>query len=107
LQVHLGQRVNGIQLLTPASLEKIHTPDTRSITDESGTYRYGFGWQTAETSLGPALGHEGAFGGFYSRVGIIPSRNIAIFSATNELSLNAWTANETFTEAVIETLQKN
>ena len=104
LRMHLGEPVNGIRLLLTESLNKLHTPDTRAISDESGTFRYGFGWRSTQIPLGEALGHEGAVPGFYSRAGIIPAKGIAIFTAVNELSDRAASAGQAVTDAIISKL---
>lgn len=101
LRVHLGEKVNGVRLLSAASLTKLHTPDAREATDETGTFRYGFGWRAVQTPLGEALGSEGAVPGFYSRVGIIPSKGIAVFSAVNQLGEASQPANEAVTTALL------
>lgn len=82
LRVHLGEAVNGHRLLSRASLEKLHTPDPRA-TDLPGG-RYGFGWMTIQTPLGPALWHNGSNGFWYSEALLFPSRHAAAFAVTNQ-----------------------
>jgi len=91
-------------LLSDASIRKLHTADSRSITDDSGEYTYGFGWRHVATPLGDALAHEGAFGGFYSRMIIVPSRSLAMFSVANELSEAAANAQAAFTNAILTSI---
>jgi len=99
--LHLGYSVNGKRLLSHASLSKLHTADSRSITDDSGTYSYCFGWRHVASELGEDLAHEGAFGGFYSRIVIVPTKGFVELSVSNELSDAAANAQEAFTNAVL------
>ncbi|MBY0458619.1 MAG: alpha/beta fold hydrolase, partial [Gemmataceae bacterium] len=71
LRVHLGGVVNGVNLLSAASLAKLHTPDPRP-TDFPNGERYGFGWVTVQTEYGPALWHNGSNGFWYSEALLLP-----------------------------------
>ncbi|MGL4550502.1 MAG: serine hydrolase domain-containing protein, partial [Gemmataceae bacterium] len=82
LSAHLGQRVNGVALLTAASLKKLHTPDPRPV-DGSGS-GYGFGWVTIDTPLGKGLWHNGTNGFWHSEAVIVPSKNLAAFAVANQ-----------------------
>ncbi|MDY3554035.1 serine hydrolase domain-containing protein [Gemmata sp. JC717] len=82
LRVHLGERVNGVKLLSAASLSKLHTPDPRPV-DAAG-HRYGFGWVSIQTDLGPALWHDGSNGFWHSEALLIPSKGVAAFAVTNQ-----------------------
>lgn len=81
LRVHLGERVNGVKLLSDASLAKLHTPDPRPI-DADG-HLYGFGWIAVPTEYGPALWHNGSNGFWQSEALLVPSKGVAVFAVTN------------------------
>ncbi len=102
LRVHLGETVNGVRLLSAASLQKLHTPDPRPT--EDGT-RYGFGWVTIDTPLGPALWHNGSNGFWYSEAVILPSKGLAAFAVTNQAGPAAETAVPTALNAFLSRVQ--
>lgn len=84
LRAQLGERVNGVKLLTDASLTKLHTPDPRVIDEGGRQYQYGFGWVTVQTPLGPALWHNGSNGFWYSEALLVPSLKAGVFAVANE-----------------------
>jgi len=83
LRMHMGERVNGVKLLSDASLAELHTPDPRPIPDR-GDVLYGAGWVTLPTTLGPALWHDGTNGSWYAEQLLFPSKHAAVFVATNQ-----------------------
>jgi CubicO group peptidase (beta-lactamase class C family) len=82
LRVHLGEKVNGIRLLSEASLMKLHTPDPREVPGLGG--KYGFGWVTIESPLGRVLTHDGSNDYWYSSAVLLPAKKAAVFAATNQ-----------------------
>lgn len=83
LRMQTGERVNGVKLLSDASLNALHTPDPRPIPDE-GDSLYGAGWVTVQTKLGPALWHNGSNSLWYAEQILFPSKHAAVFVVTNQ-----------------------
>jgi CubicO group peptidase (beta-lactamase class C family) len=79
LRVHLGERVNGIRLVSDATLRKLHTADPREADGEG----YGFGWVHRMTPTGPVLWHNGANETWHSFAVIDLRRKTAAFAVTN------------------------
>jgi CubicO group peptidase (beta-lactamase class C family)/pimeloyl-ACP methyl ester carboxylesterase len=101
LRVHLGEKVNGVKLLSDATLQKLHTPDPRPTDGPDSLY--GFGWVTIDTPLGKALWHNGSNGFWYSEAILIPSQKIATFAVTNQAGESGMNG----VPSVIATLQQS
>lgn len=83
LRMQMGERVNGVRLLSDASRNALQTPDPRPIADQGGLL-YGAGWVTVSTPLGTALWHNGTNGSWYAQQLLFPSKRAAVFVATNQ-----------------------
>ncbi len=88
IQVHLGQKVNGVQLLTSTSLRRLHLGVP--IPDAGPDVGYAMGWVTVpaavaglDPSLGRVLTHDGSDGVWLSQVAALPDANIAITIMAN------------------------
>lgn len=82
LRVHLGERVNGVKLLSAASLTKLHTADPRDA-DAPGL-TYGFGWVHLNLNGREVLWHNGSNGFWYSEAVLDVNAKTAAFAATNQ-----------------------
>ncbi len=90
LRVHLGERVNGVKLLSEASLTKLHTADPRTA-DAPGV-GYGFGWVHFTLNGREVLWHNGSNGYWYSEAAIDLKTKTAAFAVTNQASEGATAA---------------
>jgi CubicO group peptidase (beta-lactamase class C family) len=84
LRAHLGQKVNGVRVLSDKLLIKLHTPDPRKLTEDGLTFRNGFGWNTTDTPAGPVLFHGGHVGTWSSFAVLLPARKLGVFAVTNK-----------------------
>ena len=85
IRVHLGEKVNGVQLLKPATLARLH----RGVEIADGV-GYASGWvtiPTALTGIDPALGsiitHNGSDGVWLAEVTALPDSHLAIAIMAN------------------------
>ena len=85
IRVHLGETVNGVRLLTPGTLDRLH----RGVEISDGV-GYASGWVTIPkelTGLDPALGriitHNGSDGVWLAEVTALPESGLAIAIMAN------------------------
>jgi CubicO group peptidase (beta-lactamase class C family) len=101
LRAHLGESVGRGRLLSDAVLAKLHTQDPRSVPANSEGTGYGFGWWKVETPQGAGLAHGGGWAGFGSLAIIVPSKGMAVYFATNQLTLPIVTAAQSTAYALL------
>lgn len=83
VRIHLGQRVNGIQLVSPATLERLQRGVPLEGSDLSVGYATGWlvlppGTQGLDRRLGRVLSHNGSDGVWLSEVTAFPDINFSI-----------------------------
>jgi CubicO group peptidase (beta-lactamase class C family)/pimeloyl-ACP methyl ester carboxylesterase len=92
VRVHLGQTVNGVRLLKPETLVRLHTADPRplqaGLENFSEGYASGWGtrpanWNGRNPSLGASLEHDGSDNFWLAEVEGFPEANFAVLMMSN------------------------
>ena len=92
IRFQMGQRINGLRLLRPETLAKIHTSYPGPITENSSAVQdgYGYGWAQRPAGYGgrnPALGsslwHDGSDNFWLAMVEAFPTKQFAVLLMSN------------------------
>ena len=79
VKVQMGEHVNGVLLLKPTTLTKLHTPYPDSNPDN----QYAMGWSVVQSPYGEVLAHEGSDGCWYAKIAFSPSKTFAVLVGAN------------------------
>jgi CubicO group peptidase (beta-lactamase class C family) len=91
-RLHLHGQVAGQQILSPESLEKLHTPHIYAGGQsarpalgiaQAGRLSYCLGWLRQECSPSPIVWHNGGTSGCKAVLGVVPDHDIAIVVLSN------------------------
>ena len=87
LRFHLGGGAcDDVRLLSPAGVTMLQTPHVHaghSEFDETGDYHYGLGFGCNHYRGERAVGHDGGWPGWGTRMDMLPDRNIGVVVLTN------------------------
>jgi CubicO group peptidase (beta-lactamase class C family)/pimeloyl-ACP methyl ester carboxylesterase len=92
VRIHLGQTVNGVRLLMPETLTRLHSADPRPL--QPGLENFGFGyasgwgtrpanWDGRDLRLGSSLEHDGSDNYWLAEVEAFPKANFAVLVMAN------------------------